>query len=168
MSTVRFSLVAFASKSWVAEAWSKVVAELFGSRVVTEMSRVEGVCETKWEAELKRLQREVHTLCHHAVHQLIPMAGTYQQYVLNRVIDAYTVYAPEEAERIFTEGNKRIENIKGHILGIRYNAHKMREANRRVEALEDMHAKAVMYHHSVLPYMDTLKFHIEQLKAILR
>lgn len=168
MSTVRFSLVASASKSWVAEAWSKVVAELSGSRVVTETSRVEGVCETKWEAELKRLQREVHTLCHHAVHQLIPMAGTYQQSVLNRVIEAYTVYAPEEAERIFNEGNKRIENIRGHIQGIRYNAHKMREANRQVEALEDTHAKAVMYHHSVLPYMDTLKFHIERLKAILR
>lgn len=168
MSTVRFSLVASASKSWVAEAWSKVVAELFGGRVVAEVSRVEGVCETKWEAELKQLQKEIRTLCHQAIHQLIPLAGSYQQNLLNGIAEASTVYAPEEAEIVFEEGNKQIENIKGHILGIRYNANKMREANRKVEALDDVHAQAVMYHHSVRPYMDTLNFHIEQLKAILR
>lgn len=168
MSTVRFSMVTFASKSGVAEAWSKVVAELFGGRVAAKANRVESMCETKWEAELKRLQKEVHVLCHQAVYQLIPMAGSYQQNLLNMVVEANTVYAPEEAEVIFAEGNTLIENIKGHIAGIRYNANKMREANRKVEALEDMHAKAVMYHHSVRPYMDTLKFHIEQLKAMVR
>lgn len=168
MSTVRLSLVASASKSWVAEAWSKVVAELFGGRLAVEVSRVGEVGETKWEAELKRLQKEVHALCHQAIHQLIPLAGSYQQNVLNGIVEANTVYAPEEAEIVFEEGNKQIENIKGHILGIRYNAHKMREANRKVEALDDMHAKAVLYHHSVRPYMDTLNFHIEQLQAILR
>ena len=29
MSTVRFSQVTFATKSWVAEAWEKMVVELF-------------------------------------------------------------------------------------------------------------------------------------------
>ena len=83
------------------------------------------------------------------------------------VAQAYTVYAPEEAESIFNRGNQAIEDIKGHVSGIRYNACKMREANRKVSELEDMHAKAVMYHNSVKPYMDTLRFHIDQLKHIL-
>ena len=36
MSTVRFSQVTFATKSWVAEAWEKMVVELFSGRVVAE------------------------------------------------------------------------------------------------------------------------------------
>ena len=148
MSTVRFSQVTFATKSWVAEAWEKMVVELFSGRVVAEVN-------------------EVHSLCHHAIHQLLPIAGSYQQALLDDVAQAYTVYAPEEAESIFNRGNQAIEDIKGHVSGIRYNACKMREANRKVSELEDMHAKAVMYHNSVKPYMDTLRFHIDQLKHIL-
>ena len=153
MSTVRFSQVTFATKSWVAEAWEKMVVELFSGRVVAEVKQLDEVCESKWEVELKKLQNEVHSLCHHAIHQLLPIAGSYQQ--------------AEEAESIFNRGNQAIEDIKGHVSGIRYNACKMREANRKVSELEDMHAKAVMYHNSVKPYMDTLRFHIDQLKHIL-
>ena len=153
MSTVRFSQVTFATKSWVAEAWEKMVVELFSGRVVAEVKQLDEVCESKWEVELKKLQNEVHSLCHHAL--------------LDDVAQAYTVYAPEEAESIFNRGNQAIEDIKGHVSGIRYNACKMREANRKVSELEDMHAKAIMYHNSVKPYMDTLRFHIDQLKHIL-
>ncbi len=153
MSTVRFSQVTFATKSWVAEAWEKMVVELFSGRVVAEVKQLDEVCD--------------HSLCHHAIHQLLPIAGSYQQALLDDVAQAYTVYAPEEAESIFNRGNQAIEDIKGHVSGIRYNACKMREANRKVSELEDMHAKAVMYHNSVKPYMDTLRFHIDQLKHIL-
>ena len=149
MSTVRFSQVTFATKSWVAEAWEKMVVELFSGRVVAEVKQLDEVCESKWEVEL------------------IPIAGSYQQALLDDVAQAYTVYAPEEAESIFNRGNQAIEDIKGHVSGIRYNACKMREANRKVSELEDMHAKAIMYHNSVKPYMDTLRFHIDQLKHIL-
>ena len=56
MSTVRFSQVIFATKSWVAEAWEKMVVELFSGRVVAEVKQLDEVCESKWEVELKKLQ----------------------------------------------------------------------------------------------------------------
>lgn len=168
MSTVRFSLVTFATKSLVVEAWERMMAELFGSRQAIKANRISRLYETRWESELKRLQGEVHTLCHQAIDQLIPMVGVYQQSLLDMALSANTVYAPEEAESVFNEGNKALEDMAGHITGIRYNAEKMREANRRVDELGDMHAKAVMYHNSVKPYMETLCYHMNQLKAILR
>ena len=61
MSTVRFSQVTFATKSWVAEAWEKMVVELFSGRVVAEVKQLDEVCESKWEVELKKLQNEVHS-----------------------------------------------------------------------------------------------------------
>ena len=51
MSTVRFSQVTFATKSWVAEAWEKMVVELFSGRVVAEVKQLDEVCESKWEVE---------------------------------------------------------------------------------------------------------------------
>ena len=62
MSTVRFSQVTFATKSWVAEAWEKMVVELFSGRVVAEVKQLDEVCESKWEVELKKLQNEVHSV----------------------------------------------------------------------------------------------------------
>ena len=56
MSTVRFSQVTFATKSWVAEAWEKMVVELFSGRVVAEVKQLDEVCESKWEVELKTLR----------------------------------------------------------------------------------------------------------------
>lgn len=167
MSTVRFSQVTYATKSWVAVVWEKMVVEMFSGRIVAEAGQLDVVSESKWEVELRKLQEEVHSLCHHAIHQLLPVAGAYQQTLLDDVSQAYTVYAPEEAESVFVKGNQAIEDIKGHVTGIRFNACKMRQANRKVNELEDMHAKAVMYHNSVKPYMDTLRFHIDQLKSIL-
>ena len=165
MSTVRFSLVTIATKSVVAEVWEKVMSGIFSSRVE---SYKDGLSESKWETELRKLQEEVHSLCHYAIHQLLPMAGVYQQSLLDNSLQAYSVYAPEEAEKVFNEGNRVIENIKGHVSGIRYNACEMRKANRKLNELEDMHAKAIMYHNTVKPYMNTLCYHMEQLKAILR
>lgn len=72
MSTVRFSQVTFATKSWVAEVWEKMVVELFSGCVVAEVKQLDEVCESKWEVELKKLQNEVHSLCHHAIPTIAP------------------------------------------------------------------------------------------------
>lgn len=168
MSTVRFSLVTYATKSLVVEAWERVVSELFAGRQASKANRISRLYETRWESELKRLQLEVHFVCNNAISQLIPLAGRYEQRLLDTVLSAYTVYAPDEAESVFNEGNKAIEDISGHVTGIWYNADRMREANRQVDEQKDMHLKAVMYHNSVKPYMDTMRYHIDQLKAILQ
>lgn len=167
MSTVRFSLAGFASRMFEAETWVKMMSECFGARTLVSANRMEGMNETKWEATLMRQQNEARSLCHQAIHKLIPMAGTYQSSLLDAVTQASFVYAPEEAEAISYEGNKAMEEISGHISGILINARKMREASRRANKMGDVHVKAVMYHNSVMPYMDTLRFHIDRLKEIM-
>ena len=57
MSTVRFSQVTFATKSWVAEAWEKMVVELFSGRVVAEVKQLDEVCESKWEVEIEEASK---------------------------------------------------------------------------------------------------------------
>ena len=99
MSTVRFSQVTFATKSWVAEAWEKMVVELFSGRVVAEVKQLDEVCESKWEVELKKLQNEVHSLCHHAIHQLLPIAGSYQQALLDTLRKKQSLSSTGETKR---------------------------------------------------------------------
>lgn len=128
-----------------------MVSECFGARSISKQ-----VCsdsqETKWELALKQQQKEAHSLCHHAIHKLIPMAGAYQQSMLEAVSQA---------------GNKVLDEISNHISAILYNARKTREANRKANKMEDSHMKAVIYHNSVLPYIETLRFHIDSLNAII-
>lgn len=166
MSTVRFSLAGMASKVFEAETWLKMMSECFGTRAVVKSNRLEGLNETNWELTLKKQQSEAHTLCHHAIHRLIPIAGAFQLTTLEAVSQA-GVYAPEEAELIYQEGSRTVEEINGHISGILYNARKMREAGRQVNKMDDTHLKAVMYHNTVMPYIDTLRFHIDRLKEIM-
>lgn len=167
MTTARFSLAGFASRVFEAETWMKMISECFGTRTSVNTSRMESTNETKWELTLKRQQSEARSLCHQAIHQLVPMAGAYQMSVLDTVSQAGTVYAPAEAEVVFQEGNKKVEEISGHISGILFNARKMREASRQTNKVEDVHVRSVMYHNSVMPYIDTLRFHIDRLKHIM-
>ena len=166
MSTARFSLAVIASKVFETETWLKMVSECFGARSISKQ-----VCsdsqETKWELALKQQQKEAHSLCHHAIHKLIPMAGAYQQSMLEAVSQASSIYAPDEAEAICHAGNKVLDDISNHISAILYNARKTREANRKANKMEDSHMKAVIYHNSVLPYIETLRFHIDSLNAII-
>lgn len=166
MSTIRFSLAGIASKVFETETWLRMAVECFGFRKASQPA-CSGGKETKWELSLKQQQREAHSLCHHAIHKLIPMAGAYQLSMLDTVSQANSVYAPAEAEAIFQEGNRVLEEISNHISGILYNARKMREANRNANKLEDSHAKAVVYHNSVMPYIETLRSHINSLNAIM-
>lgn len=143
-----------------------MVSDCFGTRSAVK-SNCEESQETKWELTLKKQQSEAHSLCHHAIHKLIPQAGAYQQFMLDAVSQASTVYAPEEAEVIFHEGNKRIEEVSSHISAILFNARKMRDANRDVKNMEDSHVKTIMYHNSVMPYIETLRFHTSRLNEII-
>ena len=166
MSTVRFRLVGIAAKVFETETWLKMVSECFGTRSVVK-ENCSDEQETKWETTLKRQQQEAHSLCHQVIHQLIPQAGACQMAMLDAISQASTVYAPDEAEIIFYEGNKMMEEISGHIAGILYNTRKVREANRNTGKMKDAHLKAVMYHNSVMPYLDTLRFHIDRLNEII-
>lgn len=165
MSTARFSLAGVASKVFETETWLRVVSDCFGIRSAVK-SCSEGQ-ETNWEVQLKRQQQEARSLCHHAIHKLIPKAGACQMSMLDALSQAGSVYAPEEAEMIFSEGNKAVEEINGHVSGILYNARKMRDANREADKMEDVHTKAIMYHHSVMPYLDTLRFHMDKLNNLI-
>ena len=95
------------------------------------------------------------------------MAGAYQQSMLEAVSQASSIYAPDEAEAICHAGNKVLDEISNHISAILYNARKTREANRKANKMEDSHMKAVIYHNAVLPYIETLRFHIDSLNAII-
>lgn len=143
-----------------------MVSDRFGAHSIAKTSRMEGL-EAKWEHIFKQQQNEAHTLCHHAIHNLIPMAGAYELSMLDAVSQASSIYAPDQVEAIYQEGNKKVEDIAGHISGILYNARKMREASRETNKTQDMHMKAVMYHNSVMPYIDTLRFHIDRLKEMM-
>lgn len=168
MSTVRFGQEnVVATKSLVVEMWEKFTGLFRNSDSLQANTRSKtGGCLC--DMDLLELENEAQKLCNQAVFHLIPMAGAYQQHLMDTLLQSSTVYAPDDAESVMNEDTRAIEDIKGHVSGIQYNTKKMCEADRKVKALNDSREKAVIYHHSIKPYIDTLRFHISQLEGIIR
>ncbi|MDH6359153.1 glutamine synthetase [Parabacteroides sp. PF5-9] len=168
MTTIKFSQEeALVTKSWMTGWFEKITAILFGNnRPVTALTTV-NTCNNEWETEVCLLEAEIQSLYNQTALQLIPMAGVYQQHLIDTLLQASTVYAPEEAESVFSEEVQIIEDIKGHVSGIQHNTKKIQEATTKASDISDIQSKAVIYHHTMKPYLTTLRFHIDQLKRII-
>lgn len=134
------------------ETWGRMLSEHFSIRMLVKAKRSESMSKARWEAALYKQEDEARSLCHHAVRYLIPMAGTYQMNILESVLQAATVYAPEEAESVYQEGNRMVEEISDHIGGILANARKMRESGHQVNQ----------------EIVNRLRFHVDRLSEIMR
>ncbi|MDL2265025.1 glutamine synthetase [Parabacteroides sp. OttesenSCG-928-G21] len=164
MATIRFNDAALGKKSWVANTWNRVT-DLFGH--TTSISKCVGFCTARQESELGKLQQDVYDLCTYALQDLLPKAGAYQQALMDTVLQASTVYSPEEAQLVFDEGNATIEIIKSHIRIIRYNIELIQEACDKAESVSDAQTRIVVYNHSVMPLVETLRTNIRQLEQLI-
>lgn len=152
MATMRFGLVGVALRVLDIETWGRLVSDHFGARMLVKAKRTGSMSKARWEAALYKQEDEARSLCRHALRNLIPMAGTYQMNILDMVSQAATLYAPEEAELLYREGNKIVEEIGKHVAEITSSARKMRETN--FQANQEI--------------ANTLRFHASRLSEIIR
>ena len=132
------------------EAAVKFVADTFGFRAVPKTSRFEqqriAVCKReirKWQSESFRLLERTSGY--------IMEAGRYQSALIDRVKQAYTVYAPQEVDKLALETNAAIERLSAQLAAIRADMDKMEEARRVADELNDERAVIQAYNRFVAP-----------------
>lgn len=167
MSVIRFSWSEIAARSLGAEIFGKVMSVCMGSKEEKETVRMRESSEMSWEIRLRSLQSEAEQLCDEAVNEVIPQAGIYQLNMLDMISQVYSLYSPEEAEKICLDTTACIEKISSHIAGIRYSAEKLSEANRWAKKTDDTHTKDIVYERYIAPYKNVIQFHVSELKQIL-
>lgn len=163
MATIRFNEAALNKKSWVVNTWNRVT-DLFTP--TAGISKCVNLCNARQESELEKLQKELRDLCDYALHDLLPRAGAYQQALMDSVLQASTVYSPEDAQLVFDEGNTTIELIKNHIRIIRHTIALIQEASEK-EVVGDAQTKIAVYNHAVMPLVETLRTTIHRLEQLI-
>ena len=122
MTTMRFSMAGVAAREAETGSWLRTIADCLGIRMFSKMSPSVSTSNVGWDTTK---QKEIQDLHHYAVRNLIPKAGIYQMNLLESLAQSASIYSPEEVESLYTETNKKIEEISCHISGVLVSAREL-------------------------------------------
>ncbi len=120
--------------------------------------------EVKWEMYTKKIQIEARVLGDLAINHIVPVATRYQSILLDNVYKIKNLFDAEKCQRISAQDLHAIERISDHIAVIRDEVDKMIEARKVANRISNERDKAIAYHDTVVPCMDTIRYHIDKLE----
>ncbi len=123
--------------------------------------------EVKWEIYTKKIQIEARVLGDLAMNYIIPVATRYQSVLLDNVYKIKALYDSEKATVLSSMDSALIEEIAGHIVGIKTNVDAMIEARKCANKIESEREKAIAYHDTIVPYFDIIRMHIDKLEMVV-
>ena len=119
--------------------------------------------EVKWEMYTKKVQIEARVFGDLALNHIIPVATRYQSILLDNVFKIKSLFPKEQGEKIAAQDMANIEKMAQHMQFIKDKTSEMVEARKVANKIEDLRAKAVAYHDTVVPYLDAIRYHIDKL-----
>ena len=123
--------------------------------------------EIKWDTFTKKIQIEARTFGDMAMNQIIPVATKYQSMLIDNVSKVATTFSPKEAGELNADNIDIIRQISNHTRFIIENVNAMVEARKVANKIESEREKAVQYHDTVQPYLDTIRYHVDKLELIV-
>ncbi|MCQ2135568.1 MAG: glutamine synthetase III [Bacteroidales bacterium] len=141
--------------------------KMFESCSVMTRKELEARNEVKWETYTKKIQIEARVLGDLAMNHIIPVATDYQNKLLDNVYKLAAITDKETAARLSADNMKLIEEIAERTAFISKNCELMVEARKAANAIESEREKAVAYHDTVAPFLDTIRYHIDKLELIV-
>jgi glutamine synthetase len=123
--------------------------------------------EVKWETYVKTVQIEARVLGDLAMNHIIPVATHYQSKLIKNVQGMKDVFSQERAERLSIRNMKLIEEIAERTEKIEQLVEDLTEARRVANRIEDIHQRAIAYHDTVCPHMETIRKQIDKLELIV-
>ena len=173
------------SEAWVAEAARRgldvekscpVIFEhylddssvrMFESTKVMNRKELEARNEVKWEMYVKTVQIEARVLGDLAMNHIIPVCTHYQSKLIKNVQGMKDVFALEKAERLSARNLKLIEEIAERTERIEQLVDDLTEARRVANRIESIHQRAIQYHDTVCPHMESIRREIDKLELIV-
>jgi len=134
--------------------------------VLTEME-LRARNEVKWNTYTKKIQIEARVLGDLVINHIIPVATHYQSRLLDNVYKMHQVYNDTKAEKLCRHDDSIIEKLSEHIAIIKSNVDAMVEARKVSNVIANEREKAIAYHDKVLPYFDTIRYHVDKLELIV-
>ena len=101
------------------------------------------------------------------LNHIIPVATRYQSTLLDNVYKMRQVYDSEKARTLSAHDDSLIEELSEHISTIKLNVDNMVEARKQANHIVSERQRAIAYHDTVLPYFDTIRYHVDKLELIV-
>ena len=140
---------------------------MFESAKVMSRKELEARNEVKWETYVKRVQIEARVLGDLSMNHIIPVATHYQSQLIRNVQAMKSVFPAEKAERLSTRNLKLIEEIAERTERIEALVDELTEARRVANRIDDIHRRAISYHDTVEPKMESIRYEIDHLEMIV-
>jgi glutamine synthetase len=146
---------------------SKSSEEMFARTKVFSRIELEARNEVKWEMYTKKIQIEARVLGDLAINHIIPVATRYQSFLVDNVVKMKSLFAGEKGDEIASQDLPTIEKISYHMTNIKSQVEQMVEARKVANRITNEREKAIAYHDTVIPCMETIRYHIDKLELMV-
>ena len=141
--------------------------EMFRSTGVMSEVELAARNEVKWEMYTKKVQIEARVLGDLALNHVLPVAIRYQSILLDNVAKIRNIFNSEKADSLSQGEIETIQQISTHCKAIKESVEQMVEARRQANHIPSEREKAIAYHDTVVPRMDTIRYHIDKLELMV-
>ena len=141
--------------------------KMFESIKVMNRKELEARNEMKWEMYVKTVQIEARVLGDLAMNHIIPVSTHYQSQLIKNVQGMKSVFSSDKAERLSARNMKLIEEIAERTEKIEQLVEDLTEARRVANRIEGIHQRAIQYHDTVCPHMESIRYEIDKLEMIV-
>ena len=140
---------------------------MFEDTKVMNHKELEARNEVKWEMYVKTVQIEARVLGDLAMNHIIPVSTHYQSQLIKNVQGMKSVFSYDKAERLSARNMKLIEEIAERTEKIEQLVEDLTEARRVANRIQDIHQRAIQYHDTVCPHMESIRNEIDKLEMIV-
>lgn len=141
--------------------------EMFTRQNVFTPVELEARNEVKREMYVKKVQIESRVLGDLAINHVIPAATRYQSVLLDNVYKIKQLFKGDKADRIAHQDMNAIELMADHMAAIKSEVEVMTENRRVANRLTSEKEKAIAYHDTVIPCMESIRDHIDHLELMV-
>ena len=143
------------------------VIRMFKETGVLNEKELEARNEVKWEIYIKKVQIEARVLGDLSMNHIIPVVLHYQSLLLSNITKLKETFSPEEYEDLSAEPRRLVRKISKHVNAVTRMTDDMIEARKKANVITDLRSKAIAYHDTVVPFLDEIREHIDELELMV-
>ena len=143
------------------------VIRMFKETGVLNEKELEARNEVKWEIYIKKVQIEARVLGDLSMNHIIPVVLHYQSLLLSNITKLKETFSPDEYEDLSAEPRRLVRKISKHVNAVTRMTDEMIEARKKANVITDYRSKAIAYHDTVVPFLDEIREHIDELELMV-
>lgn len=141
--------------------------EMFESMNVMKRNELEARNEVKWETYTKKIQIEARVMGDLAMNHIIPVATHYQSQLAKNVQNMVNIFGDVEGKQLSERNIKIIREIAERTNIIETGVEELVNARKQANKIESQREKAIAYHDTIAPKMETIRYQIDKLELVV-